>query len=264
MSQVVKLNSQDLGKIIRECVERVLNEGFDNVCSKLVAIQKKLGDIRQINLPNAVSVKDIKNEDIVRITKTPNPDEKYSVKLSSGFYVIISPESEAVSMAQKAEDDFAAAKAKREAEIEATPITKAQEVPYQSPEDHKEELRAKRAAERGPVFRSMKQVQDYIEEKYGEHLEFLTTRTRRGRDFVYQARITYVASSYADGPSYVPDEVVKKVTELLEPFGFYYAGNVEDHDERQYSTNGWHKWMRRGARDPYETYLMRHADDEEW
>ena len=98
MPQVVKLNSQDLGKLIRECVERVLNEGFDGLCSKLTAIEKKLGDIRQVNLPNQVSIKDIKNEDIVRITKNPNHNEKYSVKLSTGYYVIISPDGESLRM----------------------------------------------------------------------------------------------------------------------------------------------------------------------
>ena len=110
----------------------------------------------------------------------------------------------------------------------------------------------------------MKAVQELIEKKYGEYLEYLSTRTRRGRDYVYQARITYTASSYADGPSYVDDEVIEAVSRYLEPFGFYYAGNREDHDERQWSTNGWHVWKRYGARDPYEAYLMRHGDDDDY
>ena len=262
MPQIVKLNSSDLNNLIRECVERVLNEGYNGLCSKLTAIQNKLGDIAQINLPERASIKDIKNEDIVRITKNPNPDEKYTIKLSNGYYVIVSPESEAIVNANKEENEWAELKRQREAEIDAEPVSQAKQIPYQTPEEHKEELRAKREAERGPVFRSMKQVQDYIEEKYGEHLEFLTTRTRRGRDYVYQARITYLASSYADGPSHVDDEVVKDVTKYLEPFGFYYAGNREDHDERQWSTNGWHVWKRHGASDPYERHMMRQARDE--
>ena len=105
-------------------------------------------------------------------------------------------------------------------------------------------------------------ISKYIEDKYGEHLEFLTTRTRRGREFVYQARMYYTAASYADGPIYADEKAVDDVTKYLEPFGFYYAGNREEHDERQYSSPGWHVWKRQGAVDPYERYLMRQARDE--
>ena len=205
---------------------------------------------------------DIADEDIQKITTNPSRDDKYNIKLSSGYYVVISPEADCIKRA----NDNAARKEElrnqRQAEIDTTPISKTKEIPFQTPEEHREQEKMKRAAERGPVFRSMKQVQEYIEDKYDEHLEFLTTRTRRGRDYVYQARITYIASSYADGPSHVDDEVVEAVTKYLEPFGFYYAGNREDHDERQWSTNGWHVWKRQGASDPYERYLMRQARHE--
>ena len=262
MAQVIKLNNQDLNRLIRECVERVLNEGYEGLCSKLTAIQKKLGDINQINLPAKASLRDIKNEDIIKITKAPAPEDKYTIRLSNGFYVVISPEAESIVKANRANDEFAAAKEKRKAEVDAMPITPEKIVPMEDPEVTKEKRKKERDAERG--FRSMRQVQDYIEEKYGEHLELLTTRTRRGREFVYQARLTYIASSYADGPSHVPEEVIEKVTELLRPFGFYYAGNREEHDERQWSTNGWHVWKREGATDPYERWLMRQAMEEDW
>ena len=261
MPQIVKLNSRDLGKLIRECVEKVLNEGLvDSVCPKLAARIKKFGDIKQVNLPNEISVTKLKDEDIdSKLTKAPTTE--FSIKLASGYYVGIVPSSEGLLNALDSISKRADAIEKRKAEIDAEPISQAKEIPFRTPEEHKEQEKMGRAAERGPVFKSMKQVQNYIEEKYGEHLELLTTRTRRGREYVYQARITYVASSYADGPSHVDDEVVEAVTKYLEPFGFYYAGNREDHDERQWSTNGWHVWKRQGASDPYERYLMRHADD---
>jgi hypothetical protein len=264
MPQVVKLNSNDLGNIIRECVERVLNESLvDAVCPKLATRIKKFGDVKQINLPDGINITLLKDEDIdSKLTKSPSTE--FSIKLASGYYVGIVPTSESLLNALDSRKKDAEARERRRAEIEAEPISQAKEIPFQTPEEHKEQEKMRRAAERGPVFKSMKQVQDYIEEKYGEHLEFLTTRTRRGRDFVYQARITYIASSYADGPSHVDDEVVEAVTKYLEPFGFYYAGNREDHDERQWSTNGWHVWKREGASDPYERYLMRHADDPEY
>ena len=264
MPQIVKLDNRDLTNLIRECVERVLNESLvDAVCPRLASRIKKFGDVKQVNLPDGINITTLKDEDIdSKLTKTPTTE--FSIKLASGYYVGIVPSSEGLLNALDSISKRADAIEKRKAEIEAEPISQAKQVPFQTPEEHKEQEKANRAAERGPVFKSMKQVQNYIEEKYGEYLELLTTRTRRGREYVYQARITYVASSYADGPSYVDDEVVEAVTKYLEPFGFYYAGNREDHDERQYSTNGWHVWKRHGASDPYERYLMRHADDEEY
>jgi hypothetical protein len=266
MGKTIKLESKDLRRMINEAIKRVLREGIiDTLQPRLQRIVKsgKLGgEIMQSNLPDGVRPGDIADEDIQKITTNPSRDDKYNIKLSSGYYVVISPEAECIKRA----NDNAARKEElrnqRQAEIDATPISKTKEIPFQTPEEHKEQEKMKRAAERGPVFRSMKQVQEYIEDKYGEYLEFLTTRTRRGREYVYQARITYVASSYADGPSHVDDEVVEAVTKYLEPFGFYYAGNREDHDERQWSTNGWHVWKRKGATDPYERYLMRQARHE--
>lgn len=266
MGKTIKLESKDLRHMINEAVKRVLREGIiDTLQPRLQRIVKsgKLGgEIMQSNLPDGVRPGDIADEDIQKITTNPSRDDKYNIKLSSGYYVVISPEADCIKRA----NDNAARKEElrnqRQAEIDTTPISKTKEIPFQTPEEHREQEKMKRAAERGPVFRSMKQVQEYIEDKYDEHLEFLTTRTRRGRDYVYQARITYIASSYADGPSHVDDEVVEAVTKYLEPFGFYYAGNREDHDERQWSTNGWHVWKRKGATDPYERYLMRQARHE--
>jgi hypothetical protein len=262
MPQVVKLNSRDLGKLIRECVERVLNEGFENdVCPKLAARIKRFGDIRQINLPDRLNVRDLEDEDIDnRLSKEPKTE--YSIKLASGYYVGVVPTSEKAKNKLGLIKQDAAARERRKAEVDAEPLSQAKRIPFQTPEEHAEEVKANGSPEKPLRFRSMKQVQNYIQEKYGQYLEFLTTRTRSGRDFVYQARITYIASSYADGPSYVGDDVVEKVTELLKPFGFYYAGNKEDHDERQWSTNGWHVWKREGAVDPYERWLMRQAYDE--
>ena len=261
MPQIVKLDNRDLTNLIRECVERVLNESLvDAVCPRLASRIKKFGDVKQVNLPDGINITTLKDEDIdSKLTKTPTTE--FSIKLASGYYVGIVPSSEGLLNALDSISKRADAIEKRKAEIDAEPISQAKEIPFRTPEEHKEQEKMGRAAERGPVFKSMKQVQNYIEEKYGEHLELLTTRTRRGREYVYQARITYVASSYADGPSHVDDEVVEAVTKYLEPFGFYYAGNREDHDERQWSTNGWHVWKRQGASDPYERYLMRHADD---
>ncbi len=268
MTQVIKLNNKDLTRLIRECVQRTLNEEFSLTLQprlqKIVNSTKLGGDMIQITLPKGVRPEDIADEDIQRITPTPSKDDKYTIKLSSGYYVVISPEAECIKRSQDSAAERDERKRRRQAEIDAQPISQIKQIPYKSPEEHKEELKVKRNAEKKPVFKSMKQVQNYIEEEYGEHLELLSKRTRRGRDYVYQARITYVASSYADGPSHVSDDVIEKVTELLEPFGFYYAGNREDHDERQYSTNGWHVWKRQDASDPYERYLMRQAREEEW
>ena len=262
MANVIKLNNRDLGRLIKECVARVLNEGYEGLCSKLTAYQKKFGDIRQRNLPDGVAVTDISNEDIVRLTTDPKREDKYTIKFANGYYAVISPDSETIVNAEKRKADFEDMKARREAEIAAMPVSQLKQIPYETPEETKEKRKKERERERG--FSSMKKVQEYIEEKYGEHLELLTVRTRRGREFVYQARITFVASSYADGPSYVEDECIEDVTKYLEPFGFYYAGSREDHDERQWSTNGWHVWKRRGAIDPYERYLMRQDDEDEW
>lgn len=264
MPQVIKLDSQDLGKLIRECVEKVIKEGLENdVCPKLAARIKKFGEIKQKNLPDGLNVRDLEDEDIdSKLTKAPTT--QYSLKLASGYYVGVVPSSERVKNILNSISSDAEAREKRKAEVDAEPLSQAKKVPYQSPEDHAEEVKKNGSPERPLRFRTMKQVQEYIQEKYGEYLEFLTTRTRSGREFVYQARITYIAASYADGPSDVADGVVEKVTELLRPFGFYYAGNREDHDERQFSSNGWHVWKREGATDPYERWLMRQARDEDW
>ena len=266
MGKTVKLEAKDLKRMINEAVKRLLKEGvIDTLQPRLQRIVKsgKLGgDIMQVNLPDGVKPGDIADGDIQKITLDPSKDDKYNIKLSSGYYIVVSPEAECVKRANDDASKREELRRQRQAEIDATPISKAEEIPFQTPEEYKEELKAKRKAERGPVFRSMKQVREYIELKYDEHLEFLTTRTRRGRDFVYQARMYYVAASYADGPSHVAKDCVDEVTELLKPFGFYYAGNRKEHDERQWSNPGWHVWKRQGATDPYEREMMRQARHE--
>lgn len=264
MRNTVRLNFNDIKHMINEAVKKVLSEGIEDTLQprlqRIVKSSKLGGDILQVNLPSGMRPKDVKDDDIAKITTSPSKDDQYTIKLSSGYYIIISPNSETVKSFVDKNNEKEELLKQRRAEIEATPISKEMELPFVSPEEFKEKKAKERKIEKG--FKSMKEVQEYIEEKYGEYLEFLTTRTRRGRQYVYQARITYLASSYADGPSHVDDEVVKDVTKYLEPFGFYYAGNHEDHDERQWSTNGWHVWKRRGATDPYEAYLMRQARHE--
>ena len=268
MAKVVKLNNQMLGRLIRECVSRVLNEAHEDVCTKLQALQGRFGDIKQINLPDSVALRDIQNDDIKKVTSNPNGE--YSVKFSGGMYAMISPEAPAIMKALKDQEEREILRQKRGKENDDdVKAGKFQRVGELSPEEHKEAqkaLRQRDKIERGDptAFKSMRQVQDYIEKKYGEYLEFFTKRTRRGREWVYEARITYVASSYADGPSYVSDECVKKVTEFLRPFGFYYAGCKEDHDERKWSTNGWHTWYREGYNP--DSYLRRSMYDDypEW
>lgn len=268
MSKVVKIGHKQLSRMINEAVRRVIAEAYDDVCTKLQALQNRFGDIKQINLPDSVALKDIQNDDIKKVTSNPNGE--YSVKFSSGMYAMISPEAPAIVMALQNQQERDILKQKHmdrlDAEMAAGNVTRVAEL---SPEEHKEAqkaLRQRDKIERGEpgAFKSMKQVQEYIEKKYGEYLEFFTKRTRRGREWVYEARITYVASSYADGPSYVSDECVKKVTEFLRPFGFYYAGCKEDHDERQWSTNGWHTWYREGYNP--DSYLRRSMYDDypEW
>ena len=272
MSKIIKLDEGKLISLIKEGVKRVLKERREDVCGKLMAFQNRFGDIQQINLPDGVNLSDISNEDVKKATTNPKPEDKYTVKLSGGYYVVISPESPAIVKALQDQKERDILRQKHAAKLDAdNKAGNFRRLDSLSPEEHKEAqklLRQKEKIERGDptAFKSMSQVQRYIEEKYGEHLELLTTRTRRGRDFVYQARITYVASSYADGPSYVPQKCVEDVTRFLEPFGFYYAGNKEDHDERQWSTNGWHVWKRQGATDPYERYLRRSMYDDypEW
>jgi hypothetical protein len=243
-------------------------EGREDVCNKLIALQNRFGDIHQVNLPDGVNISDIASEDIKKVTANPGPDAKYNVKLANGYYAVISPDAPAIvkGLELQREREILAQKHAKEFDDDMK-AGKFRKIDTLSPEEHKEAqklLRQRDKIERGDptAFKSMSQVQRYIEEKYGEHLELLTTRTRRGRDFVYQARITFVASSYADGPSYVPEACVEDVTRFLEPFGFYYAGCREDHDERQWSTNGWHVWKRQGAVDPYERYLMRSMSDD--
>ena len=268
MGKVIRLNEQALYKMIKESVMRVLNEGYD-VCNKLAALQSRFGDISQTNLPQGVSISEISNEDIKKVTSNPG-DNPYSVKLGGNYYVIISPEAPAITAALQKEKEWNILKQNRRNDIEAdSKAGNFQRIGELSPEEHKEAqkmLKQRDKIERGDptAFRSMRQVQDYIEQKYGERLEFFSKRTRRGREWVYEARITYVASSYADGPSFVSDECVKAVTNFLRPFGFYYAGNKEDHDERKWSTNGWHTWYREGYNP--DAYLRRSMYDDfpEW
>ena len=261
MRNTVRLNFNDIRHMINEAVRRVLKEGREDVCNKLKALENRFGDIKQINLPDGVNLSDIQSEDIKRVTSNPGPDNKYSVMLGNGMYAIISPEAPAIVKGLKNQEIINFRRKEQKDKIDADQKAgKLTSVPEISPEEYKENERMIRAAEKG--FKSMKQVQDYIEKKYGEHLEFLTTRTRRGHDFVYQARMYYIAASYADGPVHADEKAVEDVTKYLEPFGFYYAGSNEEHDERQYSSPGWHVWKRQGAREPYESYMMRQAQDE--
>ena len=252
----MKITESQLKQIIMEAAKKSLQEMRSGLCSKLMAIQSKFGDISQINLPEGAKIEDVKNEDIIKITKNPSPEENYNVKLSSGYYLIISPESETVknglAMSQQRNDLIAKRK-----ELASKPVTRDEVIPTEDPEVARERKRREREIEKG--FGSMKKVQDYIEEKYGQYLEFLTTRTRSGHDFVYQARISFISASYADGPSDVPQEVIDAVTKYLEPFGFYYAGVHGSSDEREFTSTGWYAWKRSGAVDPYERYMMRQA-----
>lgn len=266
MGKTIKLESKDIKNMISEAIKRVIKEGIIDTLQprlqRIVKSSKLGGDILQSNLPDGVRPGDITDGDIQKITTNPSRDDKYNIKLSSGYYIVVSPEAECIKRANDSAARREELRNQKQAEIDATPISKTKEIPFQTPEEHKEELKAKREAERGPVFKSMKQVQEYIEDKYDENLEFLTTTTRRGRKFVYQARMYYVAASYADGPSHIGDDVIEAVTKYLEPFGFYYAGNREEHDERQWSNAGWHVWKRHGATDPYEREMMRQAEHE--
>lgn len=99
---------------------------------------------------------------------------------------------------------------------------------------------------------SMVSIQRYIEQKYGEHLQFHSKRTRRGREWVYEAQLTYISASYADGPQHVSKDAIEEITNLLYPLGFYYAGATEDNDERQWTNYGRHKWYREGY-NPYRS-----------
>ena len=178
MSKMIRLESADLKKIISEAVIRILKEGITDTLQprlqKIVKSSKIGGDIRQINLPNNVQLSSIADGDIERITTNPSKEDKYYIKLSSGYYVVISPDAECIRRANDSAAKWEKLKKEREAEIDATPISQVKEVPFQTPEEHKEQEKMKRAAERGPVFKSMKQVQEYIEDKYGEHLELLS------------------------------------------------------------------------------------------
>ena len=265
--KIVKLNESQLMTLVKEAVKRVIKESREDVCNKLIALQSRFGDIQQINLPDGVDIRNIGNEDIKKVTSNPSPETgKYSVKLSSGMYVIISPDAPAILRAEqnRKERDILRQKHMDKIDTDTTAgnVTRVAEL---SPEEHREAqklLRQRDRIERGDptAFKSMKQVQDYIEQKYGEHLEFFSKRTRRGREWVYEARITYVASSYADGPMPASEECVNAVTNFLRPFGFHYAGCRENHDERQWSNNGWHMWYRDGY-DP-DAYLRRSMYDD--
>lgn len=253
---IIKLNEDQLCGLIKESVRRMmLKEGREGLCSKLTAIENKLGEISTVTLP--VDLRDIKNEDIVKITKTPDASEaKYSVKLKTGYYVIISPEAGAIKHAE----DMAAADAERRkqrADDIANGRVNVEFLKEPTPEEIAKKKEERRLKEVGP--KSVAQVQKYIEEKYGQDLEILTSKTRRGWDFIYQVRLTFIAASYAEGPSEVPEGVVEEVTRLLEPLGFHYAGVHGSTDEREWTSLGWYRWDRDGAVDPYEASLWRQA-----
>ena len=267
--KIIRLNEMNLRDIIMESVKRVLRESRQDVCNKLIALQNRFGDIQQINLPDNVDIRNIESEDIKKVTSNPGPDAKYSVKLSNGMYVIINPEAPAIVRALQNQQERDILKQKHmdriDADMAAGNVTRVAEL---SPEEHKEAqklLRQRDRIERGDprAFKSMKQVQDYIMQKYDQNLKFYTRRTRRGREWVYEARITYISASYADGPSYVPEKCVEDVTKFLAPFGFHYAGNWENNDERQRSSHGWHSWHRDGY-NPDREIMGYGADPGDW
>ena len=269
-NKTIRLDENRLKAIIMESVNRVLRETREDVCNKLIALQNRFGDIRQINLPDGVNISSIESEDIKKVTSNPGPDAKYSVKLSSGTYVIINPEAPAIVMALQNQQERDILKQRHmdkiDADMAAGNVTRVAEL---SPEEHREAQRLLRQRDRiesgdPRAFKSMKQVQDYLRQKYGEYLELLSRKTRRGREWVYEARITYVSSSYADGPSYVPEKCVEDVTRFLAPFGFYYAGNREDNDERQWTSHGWHSWYREGYDSDRALRRSMYNDFPEW
>ena len=264
---IIRLNESQLRNLIKEAVVRVLNEGYDNICSKLMAIQNRYGDFSQVNIPEGCKLSDIENDDVIKIT--PNPkDNKYTIRLSNGNYVVLSPNSPAIVKAEKAiaERDAMRAKiaAKRAGE---TPKV----LPYESPEDHKVRVKAERedANRKNMTPKSLSQARDWVEKEFGRHLEFETKRTRRGRDWAYAAHITFVSASYADGPDELSRDTIQTITRWLEPLGFYYEGCVADHDERQWTSYGTHTWRRQGrygTYNPAERAMMRSMYDDfpEW
>jgi hypothetical protein len=246
-------------------------EGREDVCNKLIALQNRFGDIWQVNLPDEVNISDIASEDIKKVTANPSPGD-YTIKFSKGYYAVVSPDAPAIvkGLETKKIKELLAQKhaAKLDADNKAGNFRR---LDTPSPEEYKEAqkiLRQREKIERGDptAFKSMRAVKEHIEEMYGQNLHLCTTKTSRGYDFVFEAEITFTASSYADGPDDVPKECVDEVTRLLEQFGFYYAGCYEDHDERKSSTIGRYVWKRQGARDPYERRLRRsmYNDFPEW
>lgn len=243
--KIIKLNESQLMSLIKESVRRVLSEGYDNLCSRLAAIQDRFGGFKQINLPDGVKLSDIESEDVKKVTKMPKPEDKYKILLGSGDYVIISPNSPAIMKAEKEIADRDALRARIAAKKAGeTP----REVPFEEPEAHKERVKAERevADRKNRTPKSLSQAREWVEKEFGRLLEFDTKRTRRGRDWAYAAHVTFVSASYADGPDELSREEIQTITKWLQPLGFFYEGCVADHDERQWTCYGTHTWRRQG------------------
>ena len=249
--KIIRLNESNLIALIKESVRRVLNEGYDNLCPKLAAVQGRFGGFKQINLPDGVKLSDIENEDVKKITKNPKPEDKYKILLGSGDYAIISPNSQAIIKAEKEISDREALRAKIAAKKAGeTPVN----VPFESPQGHKERVKAERevADRKNRTPKSLAQAREWVEKEFGRQLEFDTKRTRRGRDWAYAAHITFVAASYADGPDELSREEIQTISKWLAPLGFFYEGCVADHDERQWTSYGSHTWRRQGQFGTYD------------
>lgn len=260
---IIRLNESQLRNLIKEAVVRVLNEGYDNICSMLMAIQNRFGEISQVNLPEGCKLSDIDSADVKKVTPNPKPEDKYTVRLQNGYYAIISPDSPAIIKAEKAIADRDAMRAKIAAKRAGeTP----KQVPFESPEDHKVRAKAEREDRnrKDMVPKSLSQAREWVEKEFGRYLEFDTKRTRRGRDWAYAAHITFVSASYADGPDELSKDCIQTISKWLAPFDFFYEGCVADHDERQWTNYGTHTWRRQGrfgTYDPTRRYMRSMYDD---
>lgn len=245
---IIKLDESRIKNIIKMSLMEMLGEKKapeKHLCGYLQMAQQRYGEFSDINLPEGVTPEDLENSDIKKMSNSLKPVDKWYIKAGPA-YVIIRPDSKVILNAV-----IAAQKANPEKKVKVLG-DKDSEKTMAEPE----------------VFKSMRQVQDYVEKKYHRDLEFLTKTTKRGREWAYEARMTFVSASYADGPDEVPRELIDKISKWLAPFGFYYEGCKADHDERQWTNYGWHTWRRQGkygTYDPYQKYLARHMyDDEEW
>lgn len=242
----IKLSESGMRNMIKQCLLEMVSmeakKKEESLCPYLQMAKSRYGEFVDQNLPDGLSISDLKSDDIKKMANNLRPDDKWWIKAQDA-YIIIKPDSKVVLNAVIAAQKKNPNKRLRNLEMDA-----------QTGDPVK--------------FSSMRQVQDYVEDKYNRNLEFFTKTTKRGREWVYEARMTFVSASYADGPDEVPRELIDKISKWLAPFGFYYEGCKADHDERQWTNYGWHTWRREGkfgTYDPYQRYLARHMyDDEEW